>query len=1001
MANTLNVSSAKKSQAPMNEPYTPFRTASSSFIGLEVKVDKDSTFELSPLPDDGGNSPHTMRPSISTNKLSSIKKSKSLSKSFKKRSKSKKVDSTSNDQKLRKSDSVRRHLVNDFKSAESDLPSDSFHNENMPKNSQDATYCNGYRSNPIAKNAPSEMVPQSALLPLGNKSSKDIKMEYSCFEKNIQNSYIEQETTKLLAEIEHEDEDYGFEDSEANKIHCTATYSTKSSSGSETEDPIGQLDATPYMKNLSLPKNENDTTMLSSPPVLAKSNHGVPIWTHLQNLFTKKFNICAPDDLSTVVSYITHDDKSNFNTFIKNKNTISSIKETDKNETNSLVSRSLHRQDTVSTAQSLSVSCPNTASVELSNEKSDSSLQTENRQLDENRSSAHTSVKVAIINEARGKVKLANMSAHPALLDHAMFRGFDGKRCHYNIIDPFASASTEGSVITVEDENCSECDLECEHKSLPPYWRNVIEKASNNNGEHKGFDAGETEAILYIRSKPKVSKQTMAGSSSRSILSPLTDKIRGLTSDYVEEIVDITTSNSEMTLNEKRIIHDFLNYTVTEDDYSVSTNYDRSKLVATTNESPAVNNQQKSTLDPYANMRPMTQHAPQHKRMLSMSSTNMGSISKGSVSSLHRRTDSEFTFTQDMLGNIYNKTNTKKQDTGGINRNLTPPRPKTSNVHNAITVKKANKKNKNLKDMRSPSPGIKKPLKKLLSPKIAFGGKRIFVQSIKQQQNESTRRIHVPLSPTRGAKSVMRSDGQVTVDLTDYENGCFLPKCSQFKEWLKSKKLLNKCIFEGWIGFFDGKEQGALDRLKANKLFQREDMQYAILLQIGNKLTMHIFSSPDGSKKDSGTLPIQKMDLSFMDITVSPVFISKRKGSCLEIRRKDDILCYILPVNLPQFFFSNDMRSRLVPAKMFEKIQRLILKESYGVPGKKMAKLAVDHADPSQSLEWGHPSFMLKFAPERQHDAALHLMFILNLAVKKQYEAYMKPFWNQIRYEIL
>ena len=133
---------------------------------------------------------------------------------------------------------------------------------------------------------------------------------------------------------------------------------------------------------------------------------------------------------------------------------------------------------------------------------------------------------------------------------------------------------------------------------------------------------------------------------------------------------------------------------------------------------------------------------------------------------------------------------------------------------------------------------------------------------------------------------------------------------------------------------------------------------------------MYVLSSPEGARNSKENVSIRKLDFSSIETSVNIAFVSKRKGSCLDIRQKKRTLCYIIPVNLPRIFFVNDMRSRLIGAKSFEKTQRTIVQKSKG------------SFDTMEHTGWGDPSYMLQYAPERQNDSVLHLLFILNGAIK-------------------
>lgn len=52
----------------------------------------------------------------------------------------------------------------------------------------------------------------------------------------------------------------------------------------------------------------------------------------------------------------------------------------------------------------------------------------------------------------------------------------------------------------------------------------------------------------------------------------------------------------------------------------------------------------------------------------------------------------------------------------------------------------------------------------------------------------------MPLSPPTPTNQPSDFHGKEIIDLSDYQKGCFLPKCSHFKEWLKGKKLLENAF---------------------------------------------------------------------------------------------------------------------------------------------------------------------------------------------------------------
>lgn len=85
------------------------------------------------------------------------------------------------------------------------------------------------------------------------------------------------------------------------------------------------------------------------------------------------------------------------------------------------------------------------------------------------------------------------------------------------------------------------------------------------------------------------------------------------------------------------------------------------------------------------------------------------------------------------------------------------------------------------------------------------------------------------------------------------------------------------------------------------------------------------------------------------------------------------VLCSILPVSLPPHFFTND--GSLVPQRHFSMLASTAFTPFYnGTYG----------SANTQDMEWGEDLCLRKYAPDEQHDAATHVLFALDAAIRQQ-----------------
>ena len=108
-------------------------------------------------------------------------------------------------------------------------------------------------------------------------------------------------------------------------------------------------------------------------------------------------------------------------------------------------------------------------------------------------------------------------------------------------------------------------------------------------------------------------------------------------------------------------------------------------------------------------------------------------------------------------------------------------------------------------------------------------------------------------------------------------------------------------------------------------------------------------------------------------------------------------------------------------ARKFEKIQRRVLKQGERDATRSRQVVAtrrsnpVPHAfllvrfslprfsaypeDQGRPYEWGDAEYMLRYAPDAQHDAALRMLFVLNAALKQRYDGLMRPTFRRMARE--
>jgi len=953
----------KELLSPQRRP-TIVKTDSTRFIGIEVNVEKEHRFELSPLGELEVNTIGPHRDLIICKELSPL-----LRKSASKRNAMVKSQGVSFRNIPLTSPSHQEDIGINLNSKEFEkihTPSKIL----SPKRDYDTVYHDAHSTN-LSSPGYTEVLSPKLLRADEFNAGFPIKILSPSKPAQARDKKLQKGCPSNAADM-RDDENLQFPQS--GNIQWNATYSTKSASDSDTDDILHTIDESVTKEKSSiLEERLYDTDQLSTVIIEKKSK---PIWVYLQKLFQNDCNFCIKDETGSIEK------------LINNKLDSQDYKQNQKNKSSS--HRSILDEHTEKTERMTQSDTATANTTENSSQNSSPGLpetSAEDSFHDNKESSSMKVRKDILIKESRS---FSSTSSSNALI---------GSFGNVHELQQYKTSL----------HKCEIHDAERKKESDP-----------------KGNNIGDQKSELPMEGQTQVDKSPSHVFPSGSI-----QKMK-----FGSE--PVSNSQNEKK-SEKRISNDNLHYSTTEDEYSMSTDSDGnwSHFLHKAN-----SKHQKKELDkenafqPKPLLKSFKSQSCRHIRAPSMCSINTRSTygSKvGSIASLHRRTNSDFNFTNDLLGNIYGNTGnlSKKKDwinhLQASNKSKTPPRraprtpprpssktpprpaPKTpprpipilaknDSLHNAITTKKANKSAKSVHDAKTVKKANRRASLKrtptrsndTLTPKRPLSGKRIFFEEPKVQHQESVRRL--PLSPPRPPNFSSLRDHSEKNDLSEYQKGCFLPKCSHFKEWLKSKNLMNKCIFEGWIGFYDGKEKGVFTRLKANKLYRRDDIRYAIVLRSHRSLTMHFFSSPDGAKNTNHNVSIQKINLSSFDIHVNMLFVSKRKGSCLEIRRSHETLCFIMPVNLPQFFFVNETRTRLIGAKAFENAQRSILKKTHASDNIPQGK--------NQKQGWGDPSYMMRYAPEKQNDSALHLMFTLNGAIKKRYDDVMKPLLAKIRNDV-
>ena len=205
-------------------------------------------------------------------------------------------------------------------------------------------------------------------------------------------------------------------------------------------------------------------------------------------------------------------------------------------------------------------------------------------------------------------------------------------------------------------------------------------------------------------------------------------------------------------------------------------------------------------------------------------------------------------------------------------------------------------------------------------------------------------------------------------------------------------------------------------------------MRYLLLARSKSAaLTLHVFSSPPDDKTTDGdmTVDARRLDDGGARYAVDTVSVSRRKGTGVVLTRSTTPLttklCHLVPVNLPPALFHNRTRSKLVSLRKFKKIQRRVLKQgerdatrsrqvvvirrSNPVPHAfllvrfSLPRFSAYPEDQGRPYEWGDAEYMLRYAPDAQHDAALRMLFVLNAALKQRYDGLMRPTFRRMARE--
>jgi len=193
--------------------------------------------------------------------------------------------------------------------------------------------------------------------------------------------------------------------------------------------------------------------------------------------------------------------------------------------------------------------------------------------------------------------------------------------------------------------------------------------------------------------------------------------------------------------------------------------------------------------------------------------------------------------------------------------------------------------------------------------------------------------------------------------------GSYIRQCSPtFDSRLRLQNRVGqrkKCILEGWTLFLIGNEDFSLNRGVPNKNWLR----YVVLNENSSTIFAYDSIGPNAKSKS--------IDLSRGRIAI-PTVVSTRLGYAVLLKSEttNKTLCTILPIPISDKLFLDESLNRTVDQAQFEKSWTEL-----------QITLTRSEKKGREHMIWGDPLTINNFAPLEQHNAFLHLYYVIDAVI--------------------
>lgn len=226
-----------------------------------------------------------------------------------------------------------------------------------------------------------------------------------------------------------------------------------------------------------------------------------------------------------------------------------------------------------------------------------------------------------------------------------------------------------------------------------------------------------------------------------------------------------------------------------------------------------------------------------------------------------------------------------------------------------------------------------------------------------QQEGKTT--IEPPASPVSRSSITSRISDPPPVPTKDTATGpVYLPVSLDLDKQVQGAGA--SIVFSGWAAISEGDSmRGNFALAEDNEIpIEHEDICYLQLVREGSQCSLKIHR-PSREVKDvtlSRSLQVLSQE------------VSGRAGRCVLLQDgwTRQVLWTILPVSLSSHFFR---QGRLVSARSFALLQSAMFTPFYNA------------TTGSTSQEWSQEYCMRRYAPDAQHDAAMHILFAMDGAL--------------------